>query len=78
MPWSSRNTLRLLDCLWLGLGKGAVQAVLKRHGITRVPAGEGGRASRGPKASDADLVERYNEAAGEFETDPSLKIELRR
>jgi len=31
----------------LGLGKGAVQAVLKRHGVTRVLADEGGRTSRG-------------------------------
>ncbi|WP_192255589.1 DUF4928 family protein [Mesorhizobium caraganae] len=31
----------------LGLGKGAVQAVLKRHGITRTLAREGGRTSRG-------------------------------
>lgn len=31
----------------LGLGKGAVQAVLNRHGITRVLAAEGGRTSRG-------------------------------
>jgi hypothetical protein len=31
----------------LGLGKGAVQAILKRHGIARVLASEGGRTSRG-------------------------------
>ncbi|HVZ60292.1 MAG TPA: DUF4928 family protein [Terriglobales bacterium] len=31
----------------LGLGKGAVQAVLKRHGINRLLAAEGGRTSRG-------------------------------
>lgn len=31
----------------LGLGKSAVQAVLKRHGIERVLAAEGGRTSRG-------------------------------
>lgn len=31
----------------LGLGKGAVQAVLNRHAITRVLAAEGGRTSRG-------------------------------
>lgn len=31
----------------LGLGKGAVQAILKRHGITPVLASEGGRTSRG-------------------------------
>jgi hypothetical protein len=31
----------------LGLGKGAVQAILKRHDISRVLASEGGRTSRG-------------------------------
>ena len=31
----------------LGLGKDAVQAVLKRHGISRILAAEGGRTSRG-------------------------------
>jgi hypothetical protein len=31
----------------LGLGKGAVQSILKRHGISRVLASEGGRTSRG-------------------------------
>jgi hypothetical protein len=31
----------------LGLGKGAVQAILEEHGITRVLAEEGGRTSRG-------------------------------
>lgn len=31
----------------LGLGKGAVQTILKRHGIERVLASEGGRTSRG-------------------------------
>lgn len=31
----------------LGLGKGAVQSILGRHGITRVLAAEGGRTSRG-------------------------------
>jgi hypothetical protein len=31
----------------LGLGKGAVQAIIKRHNITRVLAHEGGRTSRG-------------------------------
>ncbi len=31
----------------LGLGKGAVQSILKRHGIDRLLAAEGGRTSRG-------------------------------
>ncbi|MBK9169293.1 MAG: DUF4928 family protein, partial [Bryobacterales bacterium] len=32
----------------------------------------------GRKTAVADLVERYNEVVDEFETDPSLRIELRR
>lgn len=59
----------------LGLGKGAVQAILARHGITRVLAAEGGRTSRGSidnmreyvyflntlaKAGDVDLNEIEN------------------
>jgi hypothetical protein len=32
----------------------------------------------GRKTAVADLVERYNEIVDEFETDPSLRIELRR
>lgn len=35
----------------LGLGKGAVQTILARHGITRVLAEEGGRTSRGSIAN---------------------------
>lgn len=31
----------------LGLGKSAVQAILKRHGVEKVLASEGGRTSRG-------------------------------
>lgn len=34
--------------------------------------------SAGVRTAVADLVERYNEIVDEFETDPSLKIELRR
>ena len=32
----------------------------------------------GRRTAVADLVERYNEIVEEFETDPSLRIELRR
>lgn len=46
----------------LGLGKGAVQAVLRkpRHGITRVLAEEGGRTSRGSIAKMRAYVEFLN------------------
>ena len=35
-------------------------------------------AAEGRKTAVTDLVERYNEIVEEFETDPSLKIELRK
>jgi len=49
----------------LGLGKGAVQAVLNRHGITRVLAAEGGRTSRGSISNMREYVAFLNgQAAG--------------
>jgi len=45
----------------LGLGKGAVQAVLKRHGIDRVLAAEGGRTSRGSLGNMREYVAFLNE-----------------
>src|SRR5579872_4677295 len=45
----------------LGLGKGAVQAVLKRHGIDRVLASEGGRTSRGSLHNMREYVAFLNE-----------------
>ncbi len=47
----------------LGLGKGAVQAVLKRHGITRVLAAEGGRTSRGSIGNMREYVVFLNNLA---------------
>ncbi|MDR0274474.1 MAG: DUF4928 family protein [Burkholderiaceae bacterium] len=46
-----------------GLGKGAVQAILKRHGITRVLAAEGGRTSRGGIGNMRDYVTFLNDQA---------------
>ena len=40
-----------------GLGKAAVQAILKRHGIHKVLAAEGGRTSRGSIGNMRDYVE---------------------
>jgi len=48
----------------LGLGKGAVQAVLNRHGITRVLAAEGGRTSRGSISNMREYVAFLNAQAG--------------
>ena len=49
----------------LGLGKGAVQAVLHRHGITRVLAAEGGRTSRGSINNMREYVSLLNGLAGD-------------
>lgn len=47
----------------LGLGKDAVQAVLKRHGITRTLAAEGGRTSRGSIGNMREYVDFLNDLA---------------
>lgn len=44
----------------LGLGKGAVQTILKRHGIDRVLAAEGGRTSRGSLGNMREYVAFLN------------------
>lgn len=44
----------------LGLGKSTVQAVLKRHGVARVLAAEGGRTSRGSIRNMRKYVEFLN------------------
>lgn len=46
-----------------GLGKGAVQTVLNRHGITRVLASEGGRTSRGSIENMRKYVAELNALA---------------
>lgn len=53
----------------LGLGKGAVQAVLKRHGITRVLAGEGGRTSRGSLKNMREYVAFLNKLNSKADVD---------
>ena len=45
----------------LGLGKGAVQSILTRHGITRVLASEGGRTSRGSIGNMREYVALLNQ-----------------
>lgn len=56
----------------LGLGKGAVQSVLKRHGIDRVLAAEGGRTSRGSlsnmRAYVAFLNDLQKQGSADLET----------
>ena len=55
----------------LGLGKGAVQSILNRHGITRVLASEGGRTSRGSIGNMREYVALLNQlhAKGAAELD---------
>lgn len=53
----------------LGLGKGAVQAVLKRHGIDRVLASEGGRTSRGSLHNMRHYAAFLNGLKGKGEVD---------
>jgi hypothetical protein len=55
----------------LGLGKGAVQGVLKRHGVDRVLASEGGRTSRGSLHNMREYVVFLNrlKGAGEVNLD---------
>lgn len=47
----------------LGLGKGAVQRILSRHGITKTLAAEGGRTSRGSLGKMREYVEFLNTLA---------------
>ncbi|WP_312993860.1 DUF4928 family protein [Achromobacter animicus] len=49
----------------LGLGRGSVQSILARHGITRVLAAEGGRTSRGSLGNMRDYVAFLNASAAE-------------
>jgi len=55
----------------LGLGKAAVQAILKRHSIVRILASEGGRTSRGSISNMRDYVAFLNgqAAAGTVDLD---------
>jgi len=53
----------------LGLGRGAVQAVLKRHGLTRVLASEGGRTSRGSLNNMREYVRFLNGLAEQGKAD---------
>jgi hypothetical protein len=53
----------------LGLGKGAVQAILKRHDIPRVLASEGGRTSRGSLNNMREYVGFLNSLKGKVDLD---------
>lgn len=53
----------------LGLGKGAVQAILKKHGVVRVLASEGGRTSRGSLNNMREYVVFLNTLEGAVDLD---------
>ena len=63
LPLDPANLLTEQGGQVLGLGKGAVQAVLNRHGITRVLAAEGGRTSRGSIGNMREYVSFLNKLA---------------
>ena len=63
LPLNPENLLTDQGGQVLGLGRNAVQAVLSRHGITRVLAAEGGRTSRGSIANMRQYVGFLNRLA---------------
>lgn len=69
LPLNSDSLLAESGGQVLGLGKGAVQAVLKRHGISRVLASEGGRTSRGSLHNMREYVAFLNELSRSGEVD---------
>lgn len=63
LPLDSRKLLTRGRGQVLGLGKSAVQSVLKRHGILRTLAAEGGRTSRGSIRRMETYVDFLNQLA---------------
>lgn len=63
LPLKSEDLLTQGGGQVLGMGKVPVQAVLGRHGITRVLAAEGGRTSRGSIGNMREYVAFLNEFA---------------
>jgi len=64
LPLDAQRLLTRSGGQVLGLGKRAVQAILKRHGITRVLASEGGRTSQGSLSRMRDYVAFLNALDG--------------
>jgi hypothetical protein len=62
----------------VGLGKAQVQAILKRHGITRVLAEEGGRTSRGSVGNMQTYVKFLNSLARPVNCDAIEKFWIER
>jgi len=63
LPLDPANLLTDQGGQVLGLGRNAVQAVLNRHGITRILAAEGGRTSRGSIGNMRQYVGFLNKLA---------------
>ncbi|MDP2492738.1 DUF4928 family protein [Shimia thalassica] len=65
LPLDADNLLTAAQGQVLGLGKSAVQSILKKHGITRVLAAEGGRTSRGSINKMREYVALLNDLHGQ-------------
>lgn len=67
LPLDARNLVTQGGGQVHGLGKAAVQTILKRHGIRRLLAAEGGRTSRGSLGRMQDYVELLNRLGPEVD-----------
>jgi len=63
LPLDSAKLVTTAQGQVLGLGKGAVQAILAKYEITKILAAEGGRTSRGSMGNMQDYVAFLNESA---------------
>lgn len=61
LPLDAKQLVTTAQGQVLGLGKSAVQAILKDYGITKVLAAEGGRTSRGSMGNMQDYVAFLNQ-----------------
>jgi len=61
LPLKFEDLLTKSDGQVLGLGKAAVQSILKEHGVTKILAEEGGRTSRGSVGNMKKYVSFLNE-----------------
>lgn len=72
LPLDPNNLLTEAGGQVLGLGKSSVQTILKRHGIVRILAAEGGRTSRGSIGNMREYVSFLNRIASEGSIDLDL------
>ena len=69
LPLDSKQLVTTAQGQVLGLGKSAVQAILKEYGITKILAAEGGRTSRGSIINMQDYASFLNSEAGNRDFD---------